>query len=73
MIEFINDLILWLENCVVCALTPFIKELNPKAFFKRNRNYLIDESAISNDFKITEAGDIFRRDMDKNPLEQLGH
>ena len=44
-----------------------------KELLKRNRHFLIDESAISNDFKITESGDIFRKDMYRNPVEQFGH
>ena len=74
MIEFINDLIIWLENSIIWALNPFIKEQSPGKSLKFKKNtFLIDESAISNDFKITEAGDIFWRGFDKSPTEKLTH
>ena len=75
MFDFIHDLILWLENSIVWAFNPFAneKQVKVRTFIKKKPAYLFNETALLSDFKITDEGDIFRKDVHKNSQEQLTH
>lgn len=44
-----------------------------KEKFTKKGKVMFNENAISNEFKITELGDIFRRDVTNNPNESVSH